>query len=342
VARILVTGASGFIGSRLVEYLLDRGDEVLGLVPASDHVRSLVPLLESCGHRLQLVTGDLRDRATLDYALDGLEFVYHLGAVIAGTSEKEFRDTNVAGTRNLLEAMVSRCSSRFRRFLFTSSQAAVGPSPDGNPIDETHPPHPVSLYGRSKRDAEAVVMEFSDRLPVTIVRPAKVYGEREQGISRALVRMVRAGLAPRLGLRSRKVSLVYVGDVIEGMVAAAESPHSLGKSYFLSDPRPYDQSEVIGAIADSLGKRPRFPVVVPHPFLWIIAVLAEWTQPFTGRRPLLTRDKVRELRPRWWTVTPGAAETDFGWRSPGNLSDGIARAVVEFEAADRRWSRTRR
>ncbi len=335
MTRIFVTGASGFIGSRLVEYLLQRGDQVVGLIPTNDEVRSLSVLLESYGDRLHVVVGDLRDREVPESALDGVEFVYHLGAVLAGTSEEEFRDTNVTGTRNLLEAVANRRSDGFRRFLFISSQAAAGPSPNGRPIDESHPLRPVSWYGKSKRDAEALVNRFSDTLPVTIVRPVKVYGEGEQGISRRAFPMVRAGLAPRLGIASKMASLVYVGDVVEGMIAAAESPQSLGKTYFLSDPNPYTQREVFEAIADAMGKRLRLPVIVPHLVLVIVALFAEWTHQLTGGRPVLTRDKVRELRQRWWTATPAAAANDLGWSSQVSLRDGMARAVVDWDGRRR-------
>ena len=335
MARIFVTGANGFIGSHVIEYLLQRGNEVIGIIRTSSDVRSLSALLESYGDRLHLVVGDLRDRGTLESALDDVEFVYHLGAVLMATSEEEFRDTNVTGTRNLLEAVANRRSAGFQRFLFVSAQAAAGPSPDGRSIDESLPPRPVSSYGKSKTDAEAIVNQFSDRVPVTIVRPVAVYGEREQDISGGTFPMVKAGLAPKLGFVSKTASLVYVGDVVKGMIAAAESPRSLGKTYFLSDPNPYPQHEVVRAIADAMGKRLRIPVIVPHLLLVIVAVVAEWTHQFTRRRPMLTRDKVRELRQRWWAATPAAAAHDLGWSSQVSLRTGMARAVAD-------WDRRRR
>lgn len=333
--RIFVTGANGFVGSHLIEHLLRRGDEVIGLIRAGSDVRSLAPLVATHGDRLKLVVGDLRDRSSLEVALDDVQFVYHLGAVLMAASEQAFRETNVAGTRNLLEAVTNRGLGGLRRFLFASAQAAAGPSPDGRPIDESHPLRPVSAYGKSKADAEAVVRQFSDRVPVTIVRPVAVYGERERDISGGTFPLVKAGLAPRLGFAPKTASLLYVGDLVAGMVAAAESPRSLGKTYFLADRNPYPQHEVVRAMADAMGNRVRIPVVVPHFILTIVAVFAEWGHRITRRRPMLTRDKVRELKQRWWAATPAASARDLGWSSQVSLRDGMARAVAD-------WDRRRR
>lgn len=330
MSRIFVTGANGFIGSHLIEHLLRRGDEVIGLIRVGSDVRSLEPLGKTYGDRLRLVVGDLRDRAALELALDDAEYIYHLAAVLMATSSHAFRETNVDGTRNLLQAVANRSRGRVRRFLFASAQAAAGPSPDGRPLDESAPLRPVSAYGRSKADAEAVAWEFSDRVPITIVRPVAVYGEREQDISRGTFPMVKAGLAPKLGFAAKTASVIYVGDVVTGMIAAAESRQAAGRIYFLADPHPYPQHELVDAMARAMGRRIRLPVTVPHLMLSVIATFAEFGHRFDHKRPMLTRDKVRELKQRWWVVTPAAAIRDLGWSPQVSLRDGMARAVAEW------------
>ena len=335
MSRIFVTGANGFVGSHLIEHLLRRGDEVIGLIRAGSDVRSLAPLVAAHGARLQLVVGDLRDRGSLEFPFHAVDFVYHLGAVLMATSAQAFRETNVAGTRNLLEAIVHRGPGALRRFLFVSAQAAAGPSPDGRPIDESQPLRPVSAYGTSKVDAEAIVRRFGDRIPATIVRPVAVYGEGERDISGGTFPMVKAGLAPRLGFASKTASLVYVGDLVTGLVAAAESPQSLGKTYFLGDRDPYPQQELVRAMADAMGSQVRIPVVVPHVMLGVVAMFAELGHRVTGRRPLLTRDKVRELKQRWWAASPAAAARDLGWSAQVSLREGMARAVADWKLRKR-------
>lgn len=340
MAKVLVTGINGFIGSHLTELLLSRGDTVVGLVRPTADLRSLAPLSDRYGDRLRLVVGDLRTGAGLAEAVREVEVVYHLGAVVMGTSEAEFRGTILEGTRKLLEAVLAAQVPGFRRFLFTSSQAAAGPAPSPAPIDEQAPRQPVSWYGKAKRDAEDVVMQFAQRgVPVTIVRPVAVYGERETDISGGTFPAVRAGLRPKIGLREKTVSLVYVGDLVRGMVEAAASPAALNRTYFLANPHTNTASQLIATVAKAMGKRFGIPVFTPHAALWLVAVVAEWLHSFTRARPMVTRDKVRELRQTSWAVSPAAAQRDFGWVAGTPLEDGMRAAVADWELRQQQASR---
>src|SRR5882757_9393883 len=157
MSSCLVTGANGFIGRHLVGLLLERGDDVVGLIRPTSDTSSLVPLFERHGSRLRLILGDLREPATLAEGVEGVDHVFHLAAVLLGTTEAEFRDTIVQGTANLLAAIESRSSdATLKRFLYVSSLAAVGPSPPDQSLTEEAPCRPVSWYGAAKRDAEAL------------------------------------------------------------------------------------------------------------------------------------------------------------------------------------------
>lgn len=331
MARAFVTGVNGFIGSHLAEHLLERGQEVVGLVRPTSDLRSLQPLFRRYGERFRLVVGDLRTIEGLEAALDGVEYVYHLGAVIMGTSEAEFRTTNLDGTRRLLDAVMRRRGDVLRRFVFTSSQAAAGPSPSPSPIDETAPARPVSWYGASKRDAEAVVSHFAARgLPVTVVRPVAVYGEREMDISGGTFPAVRLGLLPRVGLREKAASFVYVRDLVRGMVEAATSPAAVGRTYFMANPVPNTASELVTAVADAMGKRIRIPLVIPHIALRLAAIPAEWAHHFSRARPMITRDKAREISQPHWAASPAAAQRDFAWVAATPLAVGMKAAVQDW------------
>jgi nucleoside-diphosphate-sugar epimerase len=332
MAKVLVTGVNGFIGSHLAELLLASGDEVVGLVRPTADLRSLAPLSNRYGDRLQLVVGDLRTGLGLGEAVRGVEIVYHLGGLVMGTSQAEFQMTNTVGTRRLLEAVLAARGPHFRRFLYTSSQAAAGPAPSPAPIDETAPRHPVSWYGESKRDAEDAVTEYADRgLPVTIVRPVSVFGERETDISRGTFPAVRAGFRPRIGLAEKTLSVIYVGDLVRGMVAGAASPAALNRVYFLSNPTPNTASQFIATIAKAMDKRFGIPILVPNFTLWIGGVISEWVHAFTRTRPMITRDKSREVRQKSWAVSPAAAQRDFGWVATTPLEDGLRAEVDDWK-----------
>ena len=336
MAKVLVTGVNGFIGSHLAELLLANGDEVVGLVRPTADLRSLAPLSSRYGDRLRLVVGDLRTGLGLAEAVRGAEIVYHLGGLVMGTSQAEFQATNTEGTRRLLEAVLAERVPYFRRFLYTSSQAAVGPAPSPAPIDETAPRRPVSWYGESKRDAEDAVTEYADRgLPVTVVRPVSVFGERETDISRGTFPVVRAGLRPRIGLAEKTLSVIYVGDLVRGMVAGANSPAAVNRIYFLANPSPNTASQFIAAIARAMGKGFGIPILVPNFTLWVGGVLSEWVHAFTRTRPMITRDKSREVRQKSWAVTPAAAERDFGWVAETPLEDGLRAEVDDWERRTR-------
>jgi nucleoside-diphosphate-sugar epimerase len=337
MARVFQTGTNGFIGSHLCELLLSQGHEVVGLVRPTSDVRSLQPLFVRYPGQLRLVTGDLRSGEGLAAGLEDAEYVYHLGAVLMVTSEAEFRAVIVDGTRRLLEAVTQNRPKGLRRFLYVSSQAGAGPSPTAQPIDETVPPRPVSWYGRAKRDAEDLVRSYGGRgLPVTIVRPVGVFGERERDISGGTFPAVQLGLLPHIGSGKKTVSMVYVGDLVQGMIAAAQSPAAQGRTYFLSNPQPYAQSEFIADIAKAMGTRVRISVPVPGVALSAIAVFAEWLHRFTNQRPMVTRDKAREVRQQFWSVTPKAAQRDFGWAAQTTLVDGMRKAISDWKARRQR------
>jgi nucleoside-diphosphate-sugar epimerase len=336
MAKVFVTGANGFIGSHLIEALLERGDEVIGLVRTTSDLRNLRPSFEQFGTRFSLAVGDLCDPTSLNIDFRDIEYVYHLGAVLLGKTETEFSSANVDGTRNILEMVNKGRIERFRRFLFTSSLAAAGPSADGGPIDERRERKPVSWYGKSKRDAEDIVAEYAGQgLPVTIVRPAAVYGERERDISTGTFPIVQLGLRPKAGFKKKRLSMIYVGDLVRAIIAAAESDSTTGKTYFLSDPRAYSHQEFISTIAAGMNKRFLLPLL-PVPFFafYLMAILSEWLHHFSRGRPRLTRDKVRELRQQFWVASPAAAEEDFGWSSQISLREGLDRAVRSWRDQD--------
>lgn len=317
MAQVLVTGANGFIGSHLVPELLRRGHAVRALVRPTSNLTALR------GLPITLYLGDLREPDTLRAPVEGVEIVYHLGAALLVPDRETFDAVNTQGTLNLLRAVEAHAGPDFRRFLYVSSQAAAGPAEDATPKKEADPQTPVSWYGRSKQAAEAAVLSYADRLPVTIVRPSAVYGEREQDISQTFS-AIAARLHPTLGLQSRYAVMVYVGDLVQGFIAAAESPNTLGQTYFLNHPEVLTTTQVVKTTAQAMGK-PR-GLTLPSP-LWVLKLAAPLAElaayHFFRARPPTTRDKVRELGHRFWVADPGKAKRDFGWEAAHNLLDGM-------------------
>ncbi|HZV12723.1 MAG TPA: NAD-dependent epimerase/dehydratase family protein, partial [Candidatus Kapabacteria bacterium] len=167
--KALVTGTTGFIGSHLAEQLLSKGYDVRCLVRKTANLRWLE------NKPFELVYGGLSDMASLVAAVKDVDCIYHVAGLTAAKSREEFLRGNRDATRNLLEA-AGENGNALKRFIYVSSQAAVGPSPTAKPIDETFPYHPITAYGESKKAAEEEVQKFSSVFPITIVRPPAVYG----------------------------------------------------------------------------------------------------------------------------------------------------------------------
>jgi dihydroflavonol-4-reductase len=312
--KVLVTGANGFIGSHLVRELLDRGYEVSGLVRPTSDVRSLE------GLPVRLFLGDVREPETLVAPLQGVHYVYHLAAKLMVNSREDFLQTNTEGTKHMLEAAKKYAADSLKRFLLVSSQAGAGPSTDTTPLDETAPMKPVSWYGQSKKEAEEAA--HSSGLPVTIVRPSAVYGEREMDISQVFP-LVENHLQPQLGVQTKYTVMGYVGDLVRGMIAAAESDNTVGKTYFLNHPQVLTAKQIVQTTANAMGKPWGLVFPVPIILIQLGGPLGELIYEFTRSRPPMTRDKAREVAQRFWVASPARAKQDFGWEAEHDLMQGM-------------------
>ncbi len=321
----LVTGATGFIGSHLVRALLQRGYTVRCLVRRTS---DLTPL---DGLPVSAYVGDLTQPATLTTPVQGVDYVFHCAAALLVTSREEFEAANTQGTINLLAAAEQHAGASLRRFLFVSSQAAVGPGVDTTPKDETAPLAPMSWYGSSKKAAEEAARQVGSRLPVTIVRPSSVYGEREKDLSQTYP-IVESHIHPKLGLLSKYLVMVYVGDVVDGIIGAAESPATAGQTYFLNHPQVLSATEVIKTIAQAMGKPWGLLVPVPLLALKLTAPFAEFVYHYGRDRAKMTRDKAREVSQRFWVASPAKAQRDFGWQASHTLLEGMRRTIPAYRA----------
>lgn len=316
MTKYAITGATGFVGSHLLERLAGGEVSCLARVPSDALARS--------GSRV--VTGAIDDQAALDALVAGADVVFHVAGAIAARSEAEFMAANRDGT-----AAVARACARARvgRLVYVSSLAVTGPSERGRPADATAPPRPLTPYGRSKLAGERAVRESGTSF--TIVRPPVVYGPRDRQTLR-LFRMARRGFAPVLAGGAQELSLVHASDLADALVAMATAPAAASGTYHAAHPEIVSQRALLEEIGRAVGRRPR---LVPIPGGVVAAVLAVSgaLARVTGRPTLLDPSKAPELLASAWTCSTEALARDAGWRAQVPLARGLREAAEWYAAA---------
>ncbi len=319
----LVTGASGFVGSHVVDELLRQGARVRCLLRGSSSRRWLE------GKEVEYAEGDVRHPGGLDQAVAGADWIVHAAGLTYARDEAEFYSANVSGTENVLAAAL-RADPRPRRFVYISSQAAAGPSRNGAPVTEDLAPRPVSTYGRSKLGGETLVMRAADRLPVTSIRPPIVYGPREKALLKYF-RAVKHHLRPYLG-GAKSFSIVYAEDHARAVWAALTQETAVGQIYFVGGPDTTSYEEVGDAIESALGTWAlRLPV--PGFLLQAGALAGELAGAVTRRAPFFSREKFREITAGAWLVSSRKIREELGWVPATPLEQGVRATALWYREA---------
>lgn len=312
--NVLITGANGFVGSHLAEALLARGYRLRCMVRRSSNLAYIQHL------PVEWVYADVRHPESLHQACQGVDAICHCAALTRAPDEATFLRVNTDGTGALAQACL-KANPGLRRFLFVSSQAAAGPSagPDDY-LDEADPPHPLTWYGKSKWAAEQALQSMSHRLPVTIVRPAAVFGPRDRDFF-AYFDLVKRGLSLQLGRQERKVSLIYIRDLVELLLLALESEAAVGQTYFGCGPA-HSYADLSAAIARALDKRP-LHLTLPEAVLTPVALWSKVQGRLVGRSPLLNNQRVLDLRQRYWLCSGQKARRELGWTPHYDLETAV-------------------
>ncbi len=321
--KTLITGASGFIGSRLRDALLASGSDVVAIrrpgSPPSSAGRS-VEADYAVVSDLERIVGEEKP-----------DYVLHVAGVTKGSSYEDFRLGNVMPTRNLLAAL-RREHPGAKRFVLVSSLTSYGPSATSAPHREQNPPRPIEHYGQSKREAEEAVEEESADLPWTILRPSGVYGPGDVDYFN-LFKSAMLGWNVYFGNRQRLMSLIYVDDCVRGILEAAQHPNSINRGYFLTSEEQVTweqfQSEVVRAVG-----RPARTVDLPEQLISIAALGGELATRFDKKPRLLNLQKAKMGAQQAWTCVGDAARRDFGFSAEVDLAEGIRRTHDWYEAND--------
>lgn len=311
--KVLITGATGFLGSHLAEILRSQGHQVRALVRKS----SKCDLLKEWG--VELCYANLERGENLDAAVEGVDAVVHSAGIVKARSPDEFHEVNVGGTINLLEA-TKRHAPGVKRWVYISSLAAHGFGENGKPRAIDAEPRPVTHYGRSKLAGERAALAEKDALPITVIRPPAIYGPRDQEMF-AFFQLVSRRLAPFMGNDQNQVSLIYARDCARAIQQALEQDHPSGRIYTVEDGRTYTQRELADAIARALGVNP-IRLKVPISVVSLAAVGSELYGRLRNQAVMLTRDKVNELREPYLICGSDEIRKELGWKPEVGLDEG--------------------
>ncbi len=312
---ILITGANGFVGSRLCRRFASAGFRVIaGVRKTSD-----LSLLE--GVEVEYRYGDVTQAESLPDMVRGVNYIIHNAGVVKVKRKEMFFEVNEKGTLNLFEAIASH-NPTVKRAVYISSQAAAGPSIDGEPVSEDDPPHPITTYGRSKLAGERAALRFADSFPVVSIRPPAIYGPGDTEMF-SFFQIAYRRIRPIFGDPDRTFQPVYVDDLCEGVLKAVTTETFSGSIYFIADQYSYTMRRAMQILQEACGRK-GFPLFIPVPVFRSIAALSEFAFKVAGKPPMLTREKVGELLASWH-VSTDKAKRDLGFESTVAFPEGARR-----------------
>jgi nucleoside-diphosphate-sugar epimerase len=311
--RVLLTGATGFVGRHVAEAFAHAGFRVRALARTPGRASHLAEL------GFDVTLGSLDDHEVLGAACRDIDTVVHMAALTHARTLAEYDRVNVEGTANLLDAVLTSPEPP-RRFVYLSSLAAAGPIVDGRAVQTEDEPRPLTAYGRSKLAGERVCLEAAGRIEVAILRAPAVYGPHDTDLFH-FFRLAKYGVLPVPTGPARPLQMVHVADLARALVRAVVAPRAAGV-YHIAEPRVYTWEEVGQLVGEAVERRVRV-VRVPAALISGLAAASEATAGALGRSSIFNRDKARELLAPGWLCETESARADLGYEASITLADGL-------------------
>ena len=329
--KILITGASGFIGSFIVEEALKRGFETWAAMRKSSSKAYLQD------ERIKFIELNLNSKAQLVEQLKGKEFEYvvHAAGVTKCLNKADFHRINTEGTKNLVEALLE-VKMPLKRFVFISSLSVFGAIKEKMPYDEIREndtPQPNTAYGKSKLEAEQYLDTIGSRIPYIILRPTGVYGPKEKDYF-IMAKSIKQHSDFAVGYQRQDITFVYVTDVVQAVFLALEKGEN-GRKYFLSDGEVYQSTTFSDLIHEELGRPWWIRITAPVWVLRIVTFFGEYVGRMTGKVTALNNDKYNILKQRNWRCDIEPARKELGYDPKVQLAEGVKTTIKWYK--DNKW-----
>lgn len=325
---VLITGGTGFIGSCLARRLLARGDRVrlLSLINTPTEAENAADLTS---RGAELIQGSVSDRALHGRALEGVHTVHHVAAAMreADISDERFWDINLAATQDLV---LSSRAFGVRRFVYCSTMGVTG-DVRGRVVDESAPYRPKDIYTRTKAAAEEWVLReaANSEMALTAVRPADVYGPGDRRLLK-LFRMIRRGTFFYLGSGTGYRHMIFIDDLVDGMIAAQERDTAVGEVFLLAGPAPVRLRDLVTMIAEELQVKPP-RLKLPYRPVWLVSAVVEAIcRPFGIQPPIYPRRVDFYAHDYQFDTTKARTRLDF--LPKVDVLEGVRNTIAAYRA----------
>ncbi|MGQ9819034.1 MAG: NAD-dependent epimerase/dehydratase family protein [Candidatus Kapaibacteriales bacterium] len=290
--KVLVTGATGFVGSFAAERFKKEGFDVRCSIRRTSKLR----WVEGKGY--ELIEANFNSINSLKLAVEDVDYVVHIAGVIAARNYEEYLKGNRDSTKNLLEA-IRLFTPKLKKFVYISSQTASGPARSlDSPVDENSPCRPITNYGKSKYEAEKVVQQYSKDLPTVIVRLPAIYGPRDEALV-DMFKIVKIGFAPLIGFDQKYVSILHCLDAVDGIFLATTKETISGDVFFITSKEFYTWDYLMDCMGKSVNRK-LHKIRVPHCIVYLSGLTTQLLGFFSSKPPVFNLEKAKDFTQKYW------------------------------------------
>ncbi|MBC7889351.1 MAG: NAD(P)-dependent oxidoreductase [Ferruginibacter sp.] len=319
--KVLITGASGFLGYHIIQAAIEKGLDVYAAVRTNSNIEHLDKLPV---HYLYL-NYDNREEMTRQLTENKIDYIIHAAGVTKAIRQEVYNLVNATYTLNLAKA-AEKLGGNLKKMVFISSLAAVGPLGDyRDKITEQTCPNPVTAYGRSKLLAEKNLANIA--IPTTILRPTAIYGPRDRDIF-IMVKTLNKGLDPYIGKMLQQLSFVHVKDVAEVAVNSLFMNNARG-IYNITDGHSYNRYQ-FSDIARILLKKNALRFHIPMPLVKMLAYILETTNGWLKKPSVINREKLQELAAKNWICDISKAKKELAFSPQFDLQSGLEDSIAWY------------
>lgn len=319
--KVLLTGATGFLGSHLAEQLIDSGYELFCVLRETSNTQFIDHL------NYHKVFVNWKD-ADLEPIIGEMDYIIHCAGVTTALNYKEYYNGNVLPTKVLLKS-TEKTRQNLRRFIFISSQAAAGPSTNSIPIKEDLGSSPLTDYGKTKLLAELEALKYKDRLPLSIIRPCSIYGPRDHEFL-PMFNLVKKGFKVLIGNGKKQINMIHVEDLTQLIIKSMSTMHDSGSIFFATDGEIYNWRTLYQYAEEAWDKK-AFPIYLPLFIPKIIGLINDAIATLTKKPALLNSQKVKEMAPDYWLCDSSRAFSTFQFQPKYSLENGFKETLAWYQ-----------